>query len=217
MSPIRQGIPMRGSGKAENLLSQAIHESSTFEPTPDQPDTMFCRDLYLSSVSYLLRGLPSDLTASEALVLQSSLPKSIAAQETGNMAAKHCNAHTNETNGLDEPSIVHRTLAYLVLQVFVVCHFCLPYLRILLREAYAYERRHHISERALATSLNTFDEVGKSTVGLLERVYAIDEGRFGRSVNETVVWWVREVSGGLKQGLKEGVLAMRDGGVDVAM
>lgn len=49
----------------------------------------------------------------------------------------------------EPPSILHRTLAITIIQLFILFQLVLPYVKFFLQAAYKYEREHKISVKLL--------------------------------------------------------------------
>jgi hypothetical protein len=107
-----------------------------------------------------------------------------------------------------EPSILHRFLASLIVQLFILTNFLIPYIKVFLGACYKYEREHRISERVFAGSLGGLDWSVKKGMEISDCVGAMNEGRVGQAISETVVWWIRGLTGGVHQGVGEGLLIM---------
>lgn len=168
---------------------------------------------------YLLRALPTDLSTAEILSLRTSLPPtivdSIEASAVQKEIALYDDANPDDTvasTPSPPPSIVHRVVAAATLQFFILVQFLLPYLRYFIASAYRYERDNRITERLFAKSIDTVDEVGRRTVRLADRVFAMNDGKVGQAINDITLWWVTGITGGIHQGLSEGVVVLRDDG-----
>jgi len=108
-------------------------------------------------------------------------------------------------------SVLQSIVAHVTLSVFLTISFLLPYIQLMLRQAYRYDRKHKISGRLIAQSIVAADSLNRQTCGLVNDVCALDEGRVGVAVKEMGVWWLQGVSGGVYEGLGEGmqVLGLR--------
>jgi hypothetical protein len=112
-----------------------------------------------------------------------------------------------------EPSFLHRTLAALVVRMFIIFQILLPYIKVFFAAAYRYERQHRISERVFISSIDTIEGVMKSGVQFGNAVCQINNGKVGQAINDATVWWVKGVTGGIHQGVGEGLVIL---GVDNA-
>jgi hypothetical protein len=192
-----------------SLLSLSISESNALsqklEPSTASPS--FARQLYIHAITYLLRGLPTDLTTEEGLSVRSALPPGIVAPLRLEFDRVEMPSYPGSRNGRrrtkqSQPSVLHRTLATSIINFFVLVHFLIPYIKVLLRAAYEYERTHRISEKVLASSIETVDGLGK--IGMRGGV-AIWGSGLALGVGEAVKWIVEGVSGGIQEGLGEGM------------
>jgi hypothetical protein len=193
-----------------SLLSLSISESSTLSQKSDSSTASpsFARQLYIHALTYLLRGLPTDLTAEEGLSVRSALPPGIAAPLRLEFDDVETRSYHGSKKGLRrgakqrKPSVLHRTLATSIINFFILVQFLLPYIKVLIRAAYEYERTHHISEKVLAGSIDTVDGLGKMGV---RGGGAIWGSGLALGVGEAVNWIVDGVSGGIHEGLGEGM------------
>jgi hypothetical protein len=97
----------------------------------------------------------------------------------------------------------------MVLQSFILIQFLLPYIKIFLSHAYQFERKHQITKRLVNTGVATVDDVGRKTLRLSQTVCQMNDGMVGQAINEVIVWWVRGITGGVQQGLAEGLQVVR--------
>jgi hypothetical protein len=192
-----------------SLLSLSISESNTLSQKPESSaaSPFFARQLYIHALTYLLRGLPTDLTTEEGLSVRSALPPGIVAPlrlefDGVDMPSYHGSKNGRRATKQSQPSVLHRTLATSIINFFVLVQFLLPYIKVLLQAAYDYERTHRISEKVLASSIETVDGLGK--IGMRGGV-AIWGSGLALGVGEAVNWIVEGVSGGIQEGLGEGM------------
>jgi hypothetical protein len=186
-----------------NLLSLAADESSIISQDPRFGNPSFARQLYIHAMIYLLRALPADLTVEEQLSVRSSLPQGVVATHLEGQGYASRSSMSRTTN---QPSILHRTLASTIVQLFILFQFLLPYLKYLLSSAYQYERTHKISERVVSGSISTVDTLGKRGVLFSEAVLNIGDGRVGQLLAQGASWLVEGVAGGIQDGLGEGMV-----------
>lgn len=186
-----------------NLLERAVQESSIIAQDSRYGDAMFARMNYINAIAYLLRGLPSDLTTDERLNIRSALPDGVCDNSGGRPS---CDAPPVE------PSLLHRTLATTIIQLFLILQLVLPYFKYLLTSAYQYDREHKISERVLAQGIET----GRRGVDVAGGILAMGDGKVGKYA----AWVVEGVMGGIYEGLGEGMAivgARKDVGLEIDM
>ncbi|EKD19707.1 hypothetical protein MBM_01659 [Drepanopeziza brunnea f. sp. 'multigermtubi' MB_m1] len=205
MTEGNDGIVWKFANQGLSLLSLAVNESSTISQGPSLGNASFARQLYLHGLTYLIRGLPSDLTTEEQLSIRSSLPQGIVEP-----LHVEINGHSYTAGPAPDaqPSVLHRTLASSIVQLFIFLQFILPHLKYLLRAAYQYDREHKISEKVLRQGIDTVDGLGKTGLSLVEAIYGMGDGRFGQIITETIAWIVEGITGGIHEGLGEGMAIM---------
>lgn len=107
-------------------------------------------------------------------------------------------------------SILHRFVAYTILKLFLAFNFLLPYIRISVGVLYRYERRHRISQRIFSAGVNGVDTMGKRGMKLSQVVYGLNDGKVGQAINEIIVWWIQGLTGGIHEGVGEGLSVMNN-------
>lgn len=171
----------------------------------------FIRQLYIHSLTYLLRGLPSDLSSSETMSLQSALPASMLTSfqlEVSDRALAPLPHSTAAAESEMKPSVLHRLVASAIVNLFLIFNLLLPYIQLVVAHAYRYERKYKISERVFRSSLTAVDEVSRRGLDLADAVCRLNDGKVGRLLGDYMVWWVRGVTGGIHQGLSDGLNAL---------
>ncbi|PQE20113.1 glutathione-dependent formaldehyde-activating enzyme protein [Rutstroemia sp. NJR-2017a BBW] len=198
----KTGIAWKFANQGLSLLSLAVEESSTVTRNPQYGNPSLARQLYIHSLTYLLRALPPDLTAEEVISLQASLPTEL-------IPVSKSTADTDQPRQYSQsnhpPSFLHKTLASIIIQLFILFQFVLPYLKYILASAYQYERSHKLSEKLLTRSITTLDTVGKHSLALTAAVYGIGDGKFGQVLTDIAAWVVDGITGGIHDGLGEGL------------
>jgi hypothetical protein len=184
------------------LGSSLLQSSSCLSSNPD-----FSRQLYIDAVSYLLRGLPRNLSVEETLRLQAAMPSELMPpQQSANRGVVRSQSDDDRVmQQQEEPTILHRVVAMVVLQVFLLLSFLWPYVQTGCRGAYQYEREHHISEKVLNQSWTTANALSKNTMTVAKTVCSWNDGQVGTALEDVVFWWVHSVTGGLRDGVKDGM------------
>lgn len=159
----------------------------------------------------MLRGLPGNLSPEEKLSVSSAIPDDVIALRTATLPSKDLAQHHGNLCGsvkepYQSPSILHRILAAVIVQIFLIVHILLPYIKLFVAAAYRYERRYRISERVLSSGISTMDGVMRRGMEISNSVYRMNEGKVGQALNELMVWWIRGVTGGIHQGVGEGLV-----------
>lgn len=192
------------------LLDISLHESYSVERDRGTGIRLFSRQLYIHALTYLLRGLPIDLSPEETISIQSSIPEVIREDIAQRARAQELvRIQQGQLRGREgtkaQRSILHRAVAYTVLQFFLLFNLMLPYIRIFVGCLYRCERKHRLSERIFSAGINGLDIMGKRGVELSQTVYGLNDGKVGQSINEILVWWISGVTGGIHEGVGEGL------------
>jgi hypothetical protein len=198
-----------------SLLNLAAQEDSARPKARRNSGPSLSRQLYIHGLTYLLRGLPSNLSPEEKFSVYSSMPADVL-QLSADMSSTDI-IRLGDTRLAEqeepEPSLLHRALAAFVVRMFIIFQILLPYIKVFFAAAYRYERQHRMSERVFSSSIDTVESVMKSSMQFGNAVCRINDGKVGQAINDATVWWVRGVTGGLHQGVGEGLVIL---GVDNA-
>lgn len=158
---------------------------------------------------YLLDALPSDLTNEETMMLQHRLPESINLSTAPSPQARLASLqYASKPHALPPPakSYLQRLLASVIVQVFLIVQFFMPYIKIFLRQVYEYERNHRITERIIASTLGFADSLGTSGVSVGTAACQFNETQDGAAMGSVAAWWVEGVAGGIYEGVREGMM-----------
>ncbi|KAL3421202.1 hypothetical protein PVAG01_07647 [Phlyctema vagabunda] len=208
ISETKSGVNWKYASQGLNFVTIAMDESSTISQDPNMGNASFSRQLYIHALTYLLRGLPLDMSREEQVSIQSALPSSIVATIQTGVNVGREPAGISAPNLPEEPSLLHRTLAMAIIQFFLFLQFVLPYLKYLLISAYQYDRTHRITERMFSQSIETVDTLGKSGLTLTAAIYKMGDGKVGQAITDTASWLVEGVTGGIHDGVGEGLVLM---------
>lgn len=191
------------AGQGLSLLTLSVQDSTSRNAT-----TPFGRQLYIHSLTYLLRGLPTTLTKEEQLSLQAALPMELIrprSDERTVVPDVESDDRSNSSTLDQEPTILHRLISMSTLQLFVLISIILPYVQTFVQGAYQYEREHHISERVFTNTVCTADSMGRKTWALSRTVCALNGGKVGEMLEDASAWCIQGISGGLYEGVGEGM------------
>ena len=177
------------------LLENAMSEVQTSDPR----NQAFSRRTYINSLTYLLQALPSDLNEIEILYLRQSFPKALQTNQYDSPT------RLQSTRGPHSRSALHRILAALILQTFILVHILIPYLKAFLQSVHRYNRKHRVSERTIATIIDTGDRFRKRGVNIACLLLSIKIGALGVILS----WLVEGISGGVYEGVEKGMSIIR--------
>jgi hypothetical protein len=192
---------------AVNLLRNAGYEAQQLHT-----DSRLIRSLYINALVYLLDALPADLTGDEIHSLQSRFPGSIkvaipavpaSTDEQGPAGSKQ--SRFVRTRCPDQPSYLHRILSGTIVGCFLIMQFLIPYVKLVVRNLYRYERSHRIIERVIAAILRTADSLGKSGANFGSTLMGFGKGRVGAAASSFAAWWIESIASGIYDGIGEGM------------
>lgn len=193
-------------------MHQAHRESSVPPCDIDETSVELTRQLYIHGITYLLRGLPNALTPEESLSLQAAVPPGLlkleAEADIHSLMPDPRNPLVAPKSPPRHPTILHRMTAALVFQMFVLIQFLLPYLTLLVSRTYQFERKHQITKRLVNSSVTTVDELSRRSLRLSQTICQMNDGKVGQAINEMMIWWIAGVTGGVQQGIEEGLSAV---------
>ncbi len=200
-TPSAMGRGLRHATHGKPTLAQKIH-SRTDVPSginlleavvagaqdPDPRNGAVSRQQYIHTTAYLLHGLPQDLTPYEATTIEQALP--IVLQESSNKERRPLVEGRSNSR-----SIPRRILATGIVQLFLL-------FQLLLRNAYQYDRSHRLTERVAAASVSALDSMGKKGVDFFGAILRSGNGRGMQILAAFSVWWIKEVSSGIHEGVE---------------
>lgn len=157
---------------------------------------------------YLLDALPTDLTAEETKMLEHRLPEPIKASLVTYPQPELAQLERPGSTRLASPgrSYLHKLLAFIIMQLFVLVRILLPYAKFFLHRIYEYERSHRITERVVAMTLDAADGLGKRSIDVSSAACKLQEGRVGAVMGSVAGWWIEGVAGGIYEGVGEGMV-----------
>jgi hypothetical protein len=162
-------------------------------------------------MTYLLRGLPQELTPEERMSLHAAIPGSVvnlSSDPNLSLVSRSQSADLAHSDPSQIPSLLHRITAAIVFQLFVLFQFLLPYIKMFIGQAYRWERDHKVAQRFVNGSITTVDELGRRTLQLSQTVCKMNNGKVGQMINDVTIWWVNGLTGGIQQGINEGVVVI---------
>lgn len=150
------------------LLARSVREATS----PDH-DPRLTRRLYVDGLAYLATGLPTDLTEREVAQLRDALPaiNVVHADSSRERRTSNSCAPQHATMRRERKSITYVITSRLILCLVFLINLLLPYIQMLLRLAYCYERRLRISERLMAVGIDIGSK--SRSQGLLSRTSLI--------------------------------------------
>jgi hypothetical protein len=168
------------------------------------PNALFERKAYVDGLTYLLRALPPDLDDYESEQIRVALPADLAL----------CDQRLDQSRPLawreddaEVPrSFIHRLVQMTVAHVFLIVHFILPYVLLLLRFGMRVERRYRVSETIVEQSIGMLHVIGRHCTHAAETVFRGSDGKAGQRLSSAVIWLAEEVTRGVSDGVGEGLM-----------
>jgi hypothetical protein len=186
------------------LLISAVDESKNAARSAAY-DAAFERSAYLDGMSYLLRGLPRDLNASEVATLKKALPDAVTeCLSTVSRPASRARL-SNGANDDGQPTLLQQVMKLVVARAII--WFCViwPYVLFLLKLGAHYERKYKVSEQLLARGLILANALGKRSSAISRAIGNMGDGVVAQVVNDAVAWTVHGVASGVSEGVEEGL------------
>ncbi|RNJ51927.1 hypothetical protein D7B24_005687 [Verticillium nonalfalfae] len=201
------------NGTGLSLLSVAQDEAR--QPLPSAE---FERKAFLDGAEYILKGLPADLSPLELDRLRTSAPRALVPGPQGcnsplsstrcHSPCGHAAASSSSSPARSRKSLLHRWVQAAVVQMFVLAHLALPYVVLLARLAARAEREYNISHNVASAGWGLVHSIGAQGVKATGTLCGIGDGRVGQAIAEAVAWTVEGVSGGLSEGVGQGMVIM---------
>ncbi|KAM0328204.1 hypothetical protein ACHAQA_005611 [Verticillium albo-atrum] len=200
------GVHWRYAQQGLSLLSVAQDEAR-------QPlsSSEFERKAFLDGAEYIMKALPADLSPQELDRLRTSAPRALVLAPGGcassSTSSSRCHSPCR-TSARARRSLLHRWVQATVVQMFVLAQLALPYVVLLVRLAARAEREYNISQNVVSAGWGVMNSIGAQGVRATGTLCGIGEGRLGQAVAEAVAWTVEGVSGGLSEGVGQGMMIM---------
>jgi hypothetical protein len=192
-----------------SLLNIAAQEDEKRPSSSGASPASLSRQLYVHGVTYMLRGLPTDLSANEKLSIWSSIPpdvQQVSPIADGALVVVHPSQRQIETGAKSEKSsALQYIVASFIVQLFVLTQFLLPYIKYCFAILYKYERRHRISERVLATTVRSCEGMMKTGLQVSNAICKMNDGKVGQTLNELSISWISGLTAGVHQGVGDGL------------
>ncbi|KAH7135706.1 hypothetical protein B0J11DRAFT_576275 [Dendryphion nanum] len=203
------GVNWKYASQGISLVNQAYQESHFLAQNSNDGSATLTRQLYMHGLTYLLRALPTDLSPEETMSLQVAIPSGLLQKNDHSMDTIVQISQSTDASRKEharDSSLLHRLIAMVVFQSFVFLQFLLPYIKLLISHAYRFEREHKVMQRMINTGLITFDEVGRRGLKLSHTICQMNDGKVGQAINDLILWWIRGITGGIQQGISDGVV-----------
>jgi len=178
------------------LLNVALRSEQTSSTPNDPVDRRF----YIDGVSYILRGLPKDLTPEETLVLRTATPQTLLPppeHEQQTSATRPTNPHHPN----QPPTLLHTATSTLVFYTISVFTLLLPYLQSLFTTLIALDAHHQFSARFYAQTKALSNQLFSLFLELALRVWEANDGALRISCRDFGIWVLRDLCGGLEEGV----------------
>ncbi|KAM0718430.1 hypothetical protein Q7P37_005500 [Cladosporium fusiforme] len=170
------------------------------------------RRLYIDGISYILRGLPSDLTEEEALVLREAAPEALqpAQMQLTHQPTTSTAAQTPQTAPpAHPPTILHRTSSALTFYTLLLLTLLLPHVRDLLTTLHTLDTRHRVSARFFAQTNLLLRMLAAQAIALVALAWDANDGAVRHACRDFGVWVLRDVCGGVDEGVGRAVGVLR--------
>lgn len=183
------------------------------------------RRLYIDGISYILRGLPSDLSEEETIVLREAIPQSVhpppqpqpANQLTTTTATTPNPSTPNHQTQRPYPThpsqtqqtLLHRTTSALTFYTLLLLTLLLPHLRALLTTLHSLDARHKLSARFFAQASLLLRLFAAQALALVAMAWDANDGAVRHACRDFGVWVLRDVCGGLDEGVGRAVGVLR--------
>lgn len=166
------------------------------------------RRLYIDGISYILRGLPTDLTAEETTVLRAATPPTLLPEPS---TQPHQQEPTSsEANPKTEPpTVLRRAISTLTFYTLLLLALVLPYFQALLTTLQALDARHRVSTRMFEQSTILLRLLAAQALALAALAWDAGDGALRHSCRDFGVWVLKDVCGGLDEGVGRAVGELR--------
>lgn len=182
-----------------NLAMRSQPTSATNDPLN--------RRLYIDGISYILRGLPSDLTPEETLVLRAATPASLMPEPQNESTVQQPTQQPQQPTEL--PTLLHRTISTATFYTLLLLTLMIPYMQALFTALYALDARHNFSARFLTQTTFLLRLLAAQAVAVLAMAWGANDGALRHACRDFGVWVLRDVCGGMDDGVGRAVVGLR--------
>jgi hypothetical protein len=165
------------------------------------------RRLYIDGISYILRGLPSDLTPEETLVLRAATPASLTPEPQSETAVQQPTHQPKQST--EPPTLLHRTISTATFYTLLLLTLMIPYVQALFTALYALDARHNFSARFLTQTTFLLRLLAAQAVAVLAMAWGANDGALRHACRDFGVWVLRDVCGGMDDGVGRAVVGLR--------
>ena len=191
-----------------SLLKLAIEEAAS--PAPSEA---VGRRLYIDGVGYLLRGLPTDLSADEEMVIRTALPEKLAAQTASDQLGSEQRVSKTEAHDA-KATLLRRTVSAATLYTILILSVLIPYLHYALRRLWAFDQQHKLSTRLYTQAALLAQLLSAQVLAVMALAWDMNEGQLRTACRDAGVWLLRDVTGGANEGVRKAVEMLRLGEKD---
>jgi hypothetical protein len=194
----------RSGHQGLELLNLAMRSQPSRTPENDDLN----RRLYIDGISYVLRGLPADLTREEALTIRTAVPASIlpAPQEDSALIQQPTQQPHQPTS---PPTLLHRAVSTTTFYTLLALTLLIPHLQTLFATLCALDARHQFSTRFLAQTSFLLRMLAAQAVAVLAMAWGANDGALRHACRDFGVWVLRDFCGGMDEGVGRAVVNLR--------
>jgi hypothetical protein len=182
-----------------NLAMRSQPTSATNDPLN--------RRLYIDGISYILRGLPTDLTPEETLVLRAATPASLMPEPQNESVVQQPTQQPQQPT--EPPTLLHRTISTATFYTLLLLTLMIPYMQALFTALYALDARHNFSARFLTQTTFLLRLLAAQAVAVLAMAWGANDGALRHACRDFGVWVLRDVCGGMDDGVGRAVVGLR--------
>ncbi|KAM0708658.1 hypothetical protein Q7P35_005310 [Cladosporium inversicolor] len=194
----------RSSQKGLELLNDSMR--SRPGQTPEDDDLN--RRLYIDGISYVLRGLPTDLTSDEALTIRTAVPASILPPPREESAVIH-QPTKRPPQPTEPPTLLRRAVSTTTFYTLLALTLLIPHIQTLFATLCALDARHNISRRFLTQTNFLLRILAAQAVAVLAMAWGANDGALRHACRDFGVWVLRDVCGGMDEGVGRAVVNLR--------
>ena len=154
-------------------------------------DSIWIRRLYIDAVTYVLKGLPANLSVEETARLQEAMPPQVQVRIQG----KNAQASGNKRSAL-------RRFTSSTVSFFVVLSIWLaPYFAAAAAWCYRLERQHQMTERAFSASIGAANTAAERGMDMGESLGRFGNGKVGMAIRSSAAYCADGLIGGVCDGM----------------
>lgn len=189
-------------GNCKVIRNRTMHgtakHQSKYNSTSDNTDASYVRQMYIQGLSFLLRGLPQDMTVDEQILVKGALPHQVLQPL---QITKIDDSSPEQVPLLESRSLLQRALSSSIVQGYVVARAIVPRVASISTKVYKFEQDHKIKTNAAVSDVIMANQMDRSGLVLGGKLLQLADALAGGIAKSAALWCVHGVAGEVQDGV----------------